>query len=558
VTSASRRRFVQGGAATLGLAAVGVPRVECAPSFDLVIRGGTIVDGTGGAPFVADVGVRGDAIAAVGAIAAEQGRDVIDATGLTVTPGFVDIHSHSDGSLLVHPGAESRARQGITTEVTGNCGSSAAPLAGRDRERRVEEWRDDGVDAGWSDVASFCERLERTGIAVNQALLVGQGTLRSNAIGDVDRALTADERAALVRALEEALDQGAWGLSTGLEYVPGRYTPTDEIAELCALVARRGGLYASHVRNEVGAVLEAVDEAISMGRRTGVRVEVSHVKVTGRAHWGKQEALLDLIESARRAGVEVKGDAYPYAAYSTGLTVFLADAVLDGGTDAMLARFRDRDQRARIARDFVARVAEEPGDPSLVVLSSPKAAKNRDLAGRSLADVAKGRGVDAGESALQLLEEEGGEVSFIGHAMLEANVERVLAHPLVMIGTDGYSRAPVGKAAAERPHPRSYGACVRVLAHYCRDRKLFDLPAAIRKMTSLPADQIGLRDRGRVAKGLKADLVVLDLPNLRDHASFDDPQRHPDGVPHVVVNGVPVVRGGRSTDARPGRALRRN
>jgi N-acyl-D-amino-acid deacylase len=553
----SRRRFVQGGAAALGLAAARLPRIEAAPAFDLVIRRGTVVDGTGGLAFVADLGVRGDTIAAVGEIAADQGRDVIDAAGLTVTPGFVDIHSHSDGSLLVHPGAASRTRQGITTELTGNCGSSAAPLVGHDVEARRREWSDDGIDARWTDVSGFLDRLETAGVAINQALLVGQGTLRSAAIGDVDRALSSEERAGVVRALEEALDQGAWGLSTGLEYVPGRYTPADEIAELCAVVARRGALYASHVRNEVGAVLEAVDEAIGMGRRTGVRVQVSHVKVTGRAHWAKQDALLDLIESARRAGVEVRGDAYPYAAYSTGLTVFLSDAVLDGGTDAMLKRLADPQQRTRIARDLEARLAEEPGDASLVVLSSLAGERNRGLAGRSLADVAAARGTGAGEAALQLLEEEKGAVSFIGHAMLEANVERVLAHPLVMIGTDGYSRAPVGRAAQERPHPRSYGACVRVLEHYCRERRLFDLPTAVRKMTSLPADQIGLADRGRIARGRKADLVVLDLPNLRDRATFDDPQRHPDGLPHVIVNGVPVVRDGRATPARPGRALRR-
>jgi N-acyl-D-amino-acid deacylase len=553
----SRRRFVQGGVAALGLAAAGGRRAWSAPAFDLVIRGGSLVDGTGGAPFAADLGLRGDTIAAIGTIGAEQGRDVIDATGLTVTPGFIDIHSHSDGSLLEHPGAASRIRQGITTELTGNCGSSAAPLRGHDLEARRKEWRDEGVEPGWNGVAGFHQQLERTGIALNQALLVGQGTLRSNAVGDVERPLTAEERRELLRALEEALDEGAWGLSTGLEYVPGRYTPPDEIAELCSAVARRGGLYASHVRNEVAAVLEAVDEAIGMGRRTGVRVQVSHVKVTGRANWGKQEALLHLIESARRSGVEVRGDAYPYTAYSTGITVFLSDEVLEGGTGPMLRRLGDESRRPDIVRALAARIAEEPGDATLIVLSSLRSERNRGLAGRTLADVAASRGVSPAEALVRLLVEEQGDVGYIGHAMSEPNVERVLAHPLILVGTDGRSLAPVGRTARTRPHPRSYGACVRVLAHYCRDRRLFDLPTAVRKMTSLPADQIGLRDRGRLAPGQKADLVALDLPHLRDLATFDDPQRHPEGLPHVVVNGVPVVRNAAATGARPGRALRR-
>jgi N-acyl-D-amino-acid deacylase len=552
-----RRRFLQTAAAAAASSLARIPRVDAVPAFDLVIRGASVVDGTGAPAFVADVAVNGDAIAAVGAIPAAQGRRVLEAEGLTLTPGFIDIHSHSDRSLLVYPTAESRVLQGITTELAGNCGSSAAPLEGAGRAAALRDWQEDGVTADWSGVASYCARVEKTGVAVNHALLVGQGTLRENAIGDVDRALAADEKAGLLRALEAALDEGAWGLSTGLEYTPGRFTPTEELVEMARVVARRGGLYASHVRNEEAALLEAVDEALAIGRRAGVRVQVSHLKAAGQPNWPKQEGALHLIESARRGGVEARADAYPYAAYSTGLTVLLEAWVLDGGRPAMLARLRDPAQRARIREELVRRLPRDPGDPSLIVVSSTRTDKNRAAVGRTLSEIAQGWKVGPEEALLRLLDEEEGSVGYIGHGMSPDNVERVLAHPLVMWSTDGYSYAPRGRAAEGRPHPRSYGAAARMLAHHCRERKLFDLPTAVKKMTALPADQIGLRDRGRIARGLKADLVLLDFARLRDQATFEAPQRSPAGVVHVLVNGQAVVTAGAHTGARAGRVLRR-
>ena len=318
--------------AVAGLALGRAPRVAAAPSFDLVVRGGTVLDGTGAPAFRADVGLVGDRIAALGEIAPEQGRRVIDASGLHVAPGFIDIHTHSDPDVLAYPTADSRARQGVTTELAGNCGSSAAPLAGLGVAERVEEWKRDGIAADWTDVGSYLARVEKAGLSVNHALLAGHGTLRSNAVGDVDRPLSAEESRAVGRALEDALDQGAFGLSTGLEYVPGRYTPTAEIVELARLVARRGGLYASHIRNEEARLLEAVAEAIEVGRQSGARVEIAHLKAAGDANWPKQGAALDLLESARRDGVAVLADAYPYTAYSTTLTTFMEGWAREGGT----------------------------------------------------------------------------------------------------------------------------------------------------------------------------------------------------------------------------------
>jgi len=555
----SRRRFIaRTGEAALGTAVLGTVRVEAAPAFDLVVRGGMILDGTGAPAFRGDLGIVGDAIVALGEIAPQQGRRVLDASGLHVCPGFIDIHSHSDGDIVAYPTADSRALQGVTTEITGNCGSSAAPLAGVGADERRASWlEDEGVRADWTDVASYCAAIERAGFSVNQALLLGQGTIRANAIGIVDRPVTPEELKGILRAVEEGMDQGAFGLSTGLEYTPGRYTPTEEIVAMARIVARRGGLYASHTRNEESALLEAVDEAIEIGRQSGARVEISHLKAAGRRYWSKQRAALDLIESGRRAGVEVLADAYPYTAYSTGLSVLFESWALDGGTPALMGRLGDRTQRERIRKEMDARVPKEPGGYDLIVISSVRGERNRALVGKSMITIAEMWKVEPVDALLRLVQEEEAAVGYVGHGMSPENVELVLAHPLVMIGSDGSSMAPVGKAAQRRPHPRSYGAFARVLGHYCRERRLFDLPTAVRKMTSMAADQVGIRDRGRIARGQKADLVIFDAVAVSDQATFDDPQRNALGIPHVLVSGAFVVENGRHTGARPGKMLRK-
>jgi N-acyl-D-amino-acid deacylase len=555
-----RRRFLGASArAAAGLALGGrALRLEAQPAFDIVIRGADVLDGTGAPRYSADVGIRGDSIAAIGSLPADAASRAIDARGQCLAPGFIDIHSHSDGDILVYPGAESRVRQGVTTEITGNCGSSRAPLAGQDVERRRKEWLDeDGLTANWTDVASYAAAIEASGAAINQALLLGQGTLRANAVGLVNRPLTEDELAGVLGVLEAGLDQGALGLSTGLEYTPGRFTPTEEIVRMARLVARRGGLYASHVRNEEAGLLEAVHEAIDIGRRSGARVEVSHLKAAGRINWSKQEAALHLIESARREGIGVWADAYPYAAYSTGLTILLDDWALEGGRPAMLERLKDAALRPRIRKEVAAKVKDEPGGYELIVISSVKTERNRGMVGKNFQEIAERWRMEPIDALLRLLEEEEGAVGFIGHGMSAANVDAVLAHPLVMIGSDGRSMAPVGKAAERRPHPRSYGAFARVLGVYVRERKLFDLETAVKKMTSLPADQAGLADRGRIASGKKADLVVFDPATVADAATFDAPHRYPTGIRYVLVNGVVVIDDGKQTEARPGRMLRR-
>ena len=554
----SRRDFVKSSSAALGAVALPGSRVRPMQEFDLVVRNGTILDGTGGPMWSGDLGVVGDTIAAIGSIAPERGRRVLDASGLHVSPGFIDIHSHSDSSIFAYPTADSRSRQGITTEVTGQCGFSAAPLEGVDADtRRANLAEETGAPVEWTSIASYFDTLEQIGISVNQAFLLGHGSMRQNVAGLEDRHLTDDELASVVRSIEEGMDEGAFGLSTGLEYTPGLFTPTEEIVTLSRVIARRGGFYASHIRNEESGLLSAIHEAIQIGREAKLPVQISHLKAAGGPNWTKQRAALNLIESARRDGVEVMADAYPYTAYSTSLTIFLPPWALEGGWDGLGARLNNSADRARIRDDVVQSVMGDPGEFNLIVIASTKTEANRHFVGKSVAEVGETWGVDPAEAALRLLVEEDGAVAMIGHGMSPENVEMVLSHPLVMIGSDGASIAPTGKAAETRPHPRLYGCCPRVLAHYCRDRGIFDLPTAVRKMTGTPADQAGITDRGRISRGKKADIVVFNAATVKDEATFDDPHQYASGINYVVVNGQVVVENGDHTGARPGRVLRK-
>jgi len=526
---------------------------------DLKVEGATVVDGSGAPGSRGDVGIRDDTIVAVGDLSREPAGTRLAAPGRVVAPGFIDMHSHSDWRLWVNRRAESKIRQGVTTEVVGNCGFSPAPAATEhlDELRGFALYVPAGMDFAWRSFAEYLRALDREGTALNVVQLVGHGTVRVAAMGFADRAPDAVELARMERLLDEAMEAGAWGLSTGLIYAPGSYATTGEIATLARIAGRHRGFYASHIRGEGAALLQAVAEAITVGRDGGLPVQVSHLKAAGRPNWGKVASALTLIDTARAEGLDVMADVYPYTASSTTLRTLLPDWALAGGVEAMRARLADPAVRARIRHELEA----PPGGQSLldrvgwdnVMISYCE--ERKDAEGKRLSEIAAARGEDPITTALELIAAEGAKAYMILFQLDEADLRRALTHPAVMIGSDGSALAPYGELAAGKPHPRSYGTFPRVLGEYVRDQRVLPLAQAIHKMTGLPARRLGLRDRGVIAPGARADLVVFDPRRVADRATYDAPHRYPQGVEHVVVNGRFVVKDGEHTGSLPGRVL---
>jgi N-acyl-D-amino-acid deacylase len=479
-----------------------------------------------------------------------------------VAPGFIDMHSHSDWRLWGNRRAESKIRQGVTTEVVGNCGFSPAPVTPAFREdlRAFALYIPPGLDFGWAGMGEFLRRFEADGCALNVVQLVGHGTLRIAAMGFARRAPTGAELDAMRRLTAESVEGGAWGLSTGLIYAPGSFGDTAEIVALAREAGRRGGFYASHIRGEGATLLDAVAEAIRVGREGELPVEVSHLKAAGRLHWGKVGEALRLIEEARAGGLDVAADVYPYTASSTTLRTLLPDRALEGGIEATLARLADPAERARLAADVEAgagsreNFAANVGWDAIMVAFAPS---RPEAEGRRLSDVARAWAVPPAEAAFRLIEAERGRAYMILFQLDEADVRRVLAHPAVMIGSDGSALATTGELSRGTPHPRSYGTFPRVLGRYARDEGVLTLPQAVWKMTGLPAARLGLADRGVIRVGARADLVAFDAATVADRATYEAPHQYPVGIRHVLVNGRAVIRDGEHTGALPGRVLRR-
>ena len=525
---------------------------------DLKITGGQLIDGTGAPARRGDVGVTGDAITAVGDLSREPAGRTIDATGRTVTPGFIDMHSHSDWRLWDNRRAESKIRQGVTTEVIGNCGFSPAPVSdqSRDEMRGFALYLPAGMDFSWRRVADYLARYESEGVALNVAQLIGHGTLRLAAMGFARRPPTAAEQAHMERMMDEAMADGAYGLATGLIYAPGSYAATEEIIGIARRAGGRRGFYASHIRGEGATLLDAVAEAIRVGREGGLPVQVSHVKAAGRPNWGKVASALALIDDARRDGLDVMGDVYPYTASSTTLRTLLPDWALEGGIDAMLKRLADPAMRDRIRRELTGggeTLLRGLDWADIMVAYSPS---RPDAQGRRIAEIAAARREDPLDAAIELIVSEHGKGYMILFQLDEADLRRALAHPHVMIGSDGSALAAQGPLAAGKPHPRSYGTFPRVLGRYVRDEGVLSLETAVWKMTGLPAKRLGLADRGVLQGGAKADLVVFDAATVADRATYEDPHRYATGIGDVIVNGRVVIAGGEHTGALPGRVLR--
>ncbi len=522
-----------------------------------------MVDGTGNPWFRADLAIRDNAIAAIGDLGGADCKQRIDAAGLVVAPGFIDVHSHSDFPILVNPKAESKIRQGVTTEIIGNCGSSAAPLNDmqRSRVRQTPYLVESGVQINWSTMGEYFLILERTGIALNIAALVGHGNLRAYAMGFERRSPTSDELVLMQKLAVQALQEGAVGLSTGLIYTPGSYSQTKEIISIARAIAQLGGIYTSHIRNESHRLVHAVREAIRIGKEAHVPVEISHHKAAGKSNWGKIRTTLKIIEAARQRGIDVTCDVYPYIASSFSLTAMLPPWAHEGGPAKLLKRLQDPASRIRLRRDIQRGTGTWPsplksaGWDKTIIASSHR---SRSFQGRSISDLAKQKRMDPFEFMLDLLLREQLAVGVIRFGMCEDDVEHVLSYPNTMIGSDGSTYAPTGPLGSSKPHPRSYGTFPRVLGKYARERGLFPLEEAVRKMTSLPAQRFSLKLRGLIREGSYADLCLFDPNRVEDLATFHDPHRFPRGIEYVIVNGKTVVSKGQHTGSLPGRVLRKD
>ena len=517
---------------------------------DLLIRGGTVIDGTGAPGRRADVAIRGGRIAAVGAGLGKDGARIIDAKDRVISPGFIDIHSHSDEAMFVNDALESALHMGVTLVVCGNCGGSSAPVSGLAEAELDRELSRLNVQRTWSSFGEYADAVDRVKPAINVCSFVGHGTLRSCVMGADDRAPTKDELARMRALLTKSMDEGAIGLASGLIYPPSAFGTTDELAALCEIVRDKGGLYASHIRNESTHLLDAVEENLEIGRRSGVRVELSHHKASGQKNWGKVKESTALIERARGEGVDVTADQYPYTASSTGLAVTIPNWVHEGGTAKMCERLRDPAVRARIRDEEV-----ETGRAfDRIVIA--RARHHPEWAGKSVQQLADEAGRDPLEWSCDALIEHDGAVDIVHHSMSEDDVRYVMAKEWICIGSDSRANAPYGPLSFGKPHPRSYGTFPRVLGRYVRDERVLGLEDAVRKMTSLTASRPRVHDRGVVREGAWADLVIFDPAGVMDAATYDDPHRYPVGIEYVIVNGGLALELGETARDRHGRFLR--
>jgi len=519
-------------------------------SYDIVIKGCRILDGTGNPWYKADIGITGDRIGRIGDIREKSGR-VIDAEGLVASPGFIDTHSHSDLMLIAEPGAEQKVMQGVTTEVVGQDGLGEAPIRGD----VLEDWRkylaglngDPDIEWSWRSLGEYLDALEAAGPSTNVASLVGHGNLRLLAMGLENREPTASELGEMKRLLSESMEEGGFGLSTGLIYPPCVYADTGELTELCRVAADHGGIFVVHMRNEGDLLLESIDEVVGIGRESGVHVHISHFKAGGERNWGKAVDSVARVEEARRGGVSVTVDQYPYIAGSTFLSSLLPVWAHEGGTERMLARLRVPEERARMTSDLKERGRGSDWGWGNVLVTSVKTQGNKAFEGLGLEEIAKIKGQTAFDALFDVILEEENAATMVSFSMSEEDVETIMASPFQMTCTDGIV---LGK-----PHPRAYGSFPRVLGRYVRGGTL-RLGEAVRKMTSLPAQTLGLLDRGILRPDMYADITVFDPEKIVDTATYEDPIQFPDGIDYVIVNGTITVEKGKHTGERAGKVLR--
>jgi N-acyl-D-amino-acid deacylase len=529
-------------------------------TYDLILRNGTIYDGSGGKPYTGDVAIQGDRIAAVGSLGNARGRTEVDVKGLAVSPGFINMLSWATETLFVDGRAQSDIRQGVTLEVMGE-GFSMGPLNETMKKEMVEQQGDIKFDVTWTTLGEYLDQLVARGIAPNVASFVGATTVRIHEVGYANRPPTPEELARMRKLVAQGMEEGGLGVGSSLIYAPAFYAGTDELVALCEEASRYGGMYISHMRSEGNRLLEAMDELIEISRRANLPAEIYHLKAAGQPNWGKLDAAIKKVEDARAAGLKITADMYTYTAGATGLDASMPPWVQEGGYEAWAERLKDPEIRARVAKEMAT-----PTDawenffvaagPDKILLVAFKNDKLKPLTGKTLAEVAKMRGKSPQETAMDLVIEDGTRVGTVYFLMSEDNVRRQVSLPWLSFGSDAEAPSTEGVFLKSNPHPRAYGNFARLLGKYVRDEKVIPLEEAIRKLTSLPAGNLKIRDRGLLKEGYFADIAVFDPAKIQDHATFDKPHQYATGVKHVFVNGVQVLKNGEPTGAKAGRVVR--
>jgi N-acyl-D-amino-acid deacylase len=528
--------------------------------YDAIVRGGTVYDGTGAAGRRADVAIRGDRIAGIGDFSKAQATTVIDAKGLAVSPGFINMLSWATESLLADGRSQGDIRQGVTLEVFGE-GSSMGPLTDAMKKRMVEQMGDIKYDITWTTLSEYLRELERRGVSTNVASFLGATTVREHVIGLEDKKPTPEQLEAMRAIVRKEMEAGALGIGSSLIYAPAFYASTEELIELCKVAASYRGKYISHMRSEGNRLLEAVEELIRISREADIAAEIYHLKAAGQANWAKMDKVIQLVEQARKQGLKITADMYTYPAGATGLDAAMPPWVLDGGYEAAYKRLADPETRQKIAQAITTPTNEwenlylAAGSPDRVLLVEFKTEKLKPLTGKTLAEAAKLRGENPVDTIMNLVLEDRTRVGTVYFMMSEDNIRKQLRLPWVSLGSDAGSMAPEPPFTRSSAHPRAYGNFARLLGRYVRDEKIIPLAEAVHRMSGLPATNLELKDRGFLREGMFADVVVFDPATIADRATFEEPHQYSVGVQHVFVNGVQVLKNGEHTGAKPGRAV---
>ncbi|MDT4955263.1 MAG: N-acyl-D-amino-acid deacylase [Acidobacteriota bacterium] len=531
------------------------------PQYDLLIKNGRVIDGTGRTGYVADVAVKNDRIVRIGKLAKASARRVIDARGLVVAPGFIDMLGQSETNLLIDPRAMSKVMQGVTTEITGE-GGSVAPINERLIAEEGEYYRRYNLTVDWRTLGEYFARLERQGIGLNLGTFVGATQVRSYVIGFDNRPPTAGELIQMRRLVADAMEDGALGVSTSLQYVPARFAKTNEIVELALVAKRYGGIYMTHQRSEANALDSSLAEVFEIGRRAHIPVEIWHLKTAYRKNWGRMPEVIKRIEAARASGLDISADVYPYTAASTALTACLPPWALEGGTERMLERLRDGQTRERLKREIMTDASEweniylGSGGAQGVLISSVVHPELEGLQGKRISEIAVEQKKDELDALFDLILADHGATSAIYFMMSEDDLRAALRAPFVSICTDSGARATDGPLSTAKGHPRGWGSYPRILSRYVRDEHLLTLEEAVRKMTGLPAARVGLKNRGTLREGAYADITIFDPQTVKDRSTFENPNQYPEGIPYVIINGQLSVDNGQRTKALAGRVLR--